>query len=127
MVAANSELKAQNNPFMEFAELCLAESPDLMVMRHDLRTVFNNWLKAEFGGREWSGKAVARVLQGAMGGVVGEKTKRGQVWVGVRFTEAALTFLPEVFGQAKPTLDELNIGLTPEIRERLGRPVKTKF
>lgn len=127
MRGAVAEFKSQNNPFAEFADLCLQATADLMIMRHDLNLVFNEWRRSEYGGREWSGKAIARGLQGTIDRVVGAKIHKGRVWVGVRFTEAAETFIPQDFGSAKRTISDLNMGLTAEIREAVGRPIRTRF
>jgi phage/plasmid-associated DNA primase len=127
MQAAVAEFKGQNNPFAEFAELCLQANPDIMIMRHDLNLVFNAWIKSEAGGREWSGKAIARGLKGVIEGVSGHKVSTGRVWAGVRFTEAAMTFVPQEFGAARRDTEEMNRGLSHEIRAALGRPTRTKF
>jgi P4 family phage/plasmid primase-like protien len=111
MRAATAEFKGQNNPFAEFADLCLQAAPDSMIMRHDLNLVFNNWLKSEVGGREWSGKAVSRGLKGTVDGVSGFKIHKGRAWLCVRFTDAAEVFIPQDFGGAKRSVSDLNQGL----------------
>lgn len=127
MRAAVAEFKGQNNPFAEFADLCLQANADLMIMRHDLNLVFNEWRRSEHGGREWSGKAIARGIQGAIDGVVSAKIHKGRVWVGVRFTEAAEAFIPQDFGTARRNIADLNMGLTAHVREAVGRPIRTRF
>jgi P4 family phage/plasmid primase-like protien len=128
MLAAAAEFRTENNPWKDFAELCLEEDSDRMIMRNDLTTVFNAWVKQEQGGREWSGKLIAKFLKGSMPNVVGTKVHEGAVWVGLRFKEPARAFLPlEMGAKEPPALQQLNKGLTAAVREFIGRPIVTKF
>lgn len=129
MVAAGRDFKGQNNPMEEFVELCLDESPQTYVMRNDLMRIFNNWLKLEHQTRNgWSGKAIGLSLTKSSAiKAIGDKIHRGRIWCGVRFTQAALAFEEKEFGQAEPSLDNLNHAFTPELHEKYGKPRRTKF
>jgi P4 family phage/plasmid primase-like protien len=129
MVAAGKEFKGQNNPMEEFVELCLEQSPMTYIMRNDLLRIFNNWLKLELQSRHgWSGKAVGLALsKNTAVKALGDKVHRGRVWCGVRFTQAALAFEDKEFGQAEPSLDNMNHPFTPDLHEKYGKPRRTVF
>jgi P4 family phage/plasmid primase-like protien len=127
MIAAATEFKMENNPWKDFSELCLEENPDRMIARNDLIGTFNGWVKQEMGGREWSGKAIAKHLKAAMPKVINDKVHEGRVWIGLAFKEPARAFLPLAMGEKPRELQQLNMGLTAAIRERHRPRPKTVF
>lgn len=128
MSAAGGEFKSQNNPFSDFAKLYLVRSPYQMIMRHDLLRIFNAWHKAEYGGREWTGKAVAKALKGVLDGVIGDDTNKGRVWLGVKFAEAVQPYNQQAFGEAQTTVEDLNKGISHEqqVKHGIAKP-RTRF
>lgn len=120
MLASGGEFKSQNNPFSDFAKLYLVRSPYQMIMRHDLLRIFNAWHKAEYGGREWTGKAVAKALRGVLDGVIGDDTQKGRVWLGMRFAEAVQPYNQQAFGEAQSTVDDLNKGIPHDLQIKHG-------
>lgn len=129
MIAAGRNFKGQNNPMEEFVELCLEQASTSYVMRNDLLRIFNNWLKLELQTRNgWSGKAVGLALsKNTAVKAIGDKINRGRIWVGVRFSQAAIAFEDKEFGQAEPSLENLNHSFTPELHEKYGKPRRTVF
>lgn len=127
MLAASTEFQGGNNPIGEFAALCVRLNPDRMVLREDFRAAFNAWLKTEIQARsEWSGKAVAQAIANGMPKVKGDKVHKGRVWVGMEFTTDALPYL-NGFGQMERSLDDINLGLPAELRERHHPRKRTVF
>jgi putative DNA primase/helicase len=127
MLAAAAAFKMENNPWKDFSDLCLEENPDRMILRTDLVGVFNGWSKQEQGGRDYTGKLIAKYLKAAMPKVVGDKIYEGAVWVGLAFKEPARAFLPLAMGEKPKELQQLNMGLTAAIRERHVPRPKTIF
>ena len=127
MVSVNREFKDMNNPFREFADICLEQSTAHMTTRVDVRRCFNNWMQAEIESkREWSGKAVAEAVKHELPSVIGERTNaHGRVWLGVKFTEAASQYLAE-YGETRRAVDECNHIPSPEMREKYGRKGRKK-
>ena len=120
MLASGGEFKSQNNPFSDFARLYLQRSAYQMVTRHDLLRIFNAWHKAEYGGREWTGKAVAKALKGVMDGVIGDDTNKARVWLGIRFAEAVQPYNQQAFGEAQSTVEDLNKGIPHDLQIKHG-------
>ena len=121
MIAASKAFKGQNNPMEEFLSLCVEVSPQMYITKNDFIRIFNNWLKIEIGYRHgWSGKNITLSLQknNLIRNIVSDKIHSGHVWVGIRFTEAALAFEDKEFGRPDPSLDKLNHGLTPALYEK---------
>lgn len=127
MIAAGKEFKGQNNLMEEFLELCIEPAPQMYVLRNDLIRIFNNWMKIEIQARNgWSGKAIGLALSKNTRVKVGsDKVHPGhRVWLGIRFSEAALPFEDKEFGQAEPSLANLNHGYTPAMYEKHCAPAK---
>jgi P4 family phage/plasmid primase-like protien len=125
MIASGKEFKGQNNPWKDFADLCLEENEDKMIMRSDLVKIFNAWARQEFASRDWSGKAIANLLRANMPNVVGDKVHDGATWVGVAFKQPAIKLWPSIIpGVSEKSLSDLNHGLTNDVRERIGRPIR---
>jgi hypothetical protein len=120
MIAAAKEFKGQNNHLEAFAELCLEPAPLMYVTRVDLHRIFNNWLMSEIAPRnKISSKWLTKAVENGPIKAIPYRMNTGWVWVGIRFTEAALAFEEKEFGRADPTLGNLNHGVRPEMRDAI--------
>lgn len=125
MISAAREYRGGNNAFIEFADLCLVENAERMVIRNDLRAAFNTWYTTEIEGkREWSGNAIAVALKNKIPNVTPERDpgERGRVWIGIEFTRDALPYLNK-FGEPTKTLDGVNLGIPLSIQRRAKGPI----
>jgi P4 family phage/plasmid primase-like protien len=128
MIVAARDFKAENNHFLEFAELCLELDPHRMVYRDDIRDAFNAYLRIDVQARNgWSGKAIANAIKQLMPSVRGERLHNSRVWYGVKFAEGALPYLDLEFGKTKRPLREVNLLETDEIHDRHHAPAKPLF
>jgi hypothetical protein len=84
----------------------------------------------ETAARDWSGRLIGKHLRAEFPKVETHKLKKGYVWIGVKFTQAAMEFVPAKFPPETPILADWNHGLTEAVRKELAeraKPIRTVF